>query len=634
MNSSRNSGAYFTGMALIILYGVVLLRTAWISDDAAITLRVVLNTAHGWGPTYNIAERVQAFTHPLWFVLLALANAVLGNVFAVAFALSFALALLAFVLALRRGVATGWAVVCALVLIGSKAFVDYSGSGLENPLAYLLVALFVHGMTGDDDAPPQLAWLVFLASLIYLTRPDLGLLIAPLLVVAYWRSRHDWRRGAWQTLLGTSPAIVWTAFSLAYYGFPFPNTAYAKLGNNVDGWDLVRQGGYYFLDSLDRDPLTLLAIALAVVSGLRSNMVNRGLAFGIGIYLLYVARIGGDFMSGRFFAVPLFAAVLILARMPAIGGSMSAALAVAVAAVSLLSPGAPLMSDSRYSNEKLSLAGIADERGYYFQRWGLIAGSRERFVDLPAWPDASGALDIVELREVCGGLGYTGLYTGPWVHFVDRCGLSDPLLARLPPNINPNWRAGHFERTLPEGYLDSIRGSDNRIRDDRLKEYYDAIRLITRAPLDAPGRWDAIMQMNLGRYDNLIEREGYGAAPSLTLAAEALTTVRTEGSRWDAPGNIVFRRLFPVTVTFGALQTGKREIDLSFDSNDQYRLTFMRGARALGSLVLGPRPLPKGGLTRYVLPLPAGISTDGFDAVLVEALEGDGAYALGHFVVR
>ena len=30
--------------------------------------------------------------------------------------------------------------------------------------------------------------------------------------------------------LGFLPFIFWELFSLLYYGFPFPNTAYAKLG--------------------------------------------------------------------------------------------------------------------------------------------------------------------------------------------------------------------------------------------------------------------------------------------------------------------------------------------------------------------------------------------------------------------
>ena len=54
---------------------------------------------------------------------------------------------------------------------------------------------------------------------------------------------------------------MWEAFSLFYYGFLFPNTAYAKLGTGIDGWESARQGLFYYLNSICLDPLTLLVIA-------------------------------------------------------------------------------------------------------------------------------------------------------------------------------------------------------------------------------------------------------------------------------------------------------------------------------------------------------------------------------------
>src|SRR5205807_6127926 len=131
----------------------------------------------------------------------------------------------------------------------------------------------------------------------------------------------------------------------------------------------------------------------------------------------------------------------------------------------------------------------------------------------------------------CGGLGFDSLYASPWIHYVDRCGLSDPLLARLPPKYNPNWRVGHFERAIPENYLESIRTSSNRLSDTGLHQFYDAIRLITRGPLLSAERFEAIARMNLGQYDALIDRERYSAAPTQTATAAQLSTIKPEGSR-------------------------------------------------------------------------------------------------------
>ena len=45
-----------------LLFLVVLLRTAWLCDDAYIVLRSVDNLLHGHGLRWNVAERLLSFT--------------------------------------------------------------------------------------------------------------------------------------------------------------------------------------------------------------------------------------------------------------------------------------------------------------------------------------------------------------------------------------------------------------------------------------------------------------------------------------------------------------------------------------------------------------------------------------------
>ena len=66
--------------SLFILY-FILLRTAWLADDASFTVRTVLNWLNGAGPVFNVGERVQAYTHPLWFLVLSLFTFITNNVF-------------------------------------------------------------------------------------------------------------------------------------------------------------------------------------------------------------------------------------------------------------------------------------------------------------------------------------------------------------------------------------------------------------------------------------------------------------------------------------------------------------------------------------------------------------------------
>ena len=53
---------------LLVALAAVLVRCAWIGDDGYISLRVVLNLVEGRGLTWNVDERVQVFTHPLWLL--------------------------------------------------------------------------------------------------------------------------------------------------------------------------------------------------------------------------------------------------------------------------------------------------------------------------------------------------------------------------------------------------------------------------------------------------------------------------------------------------------------------------------------------------------------------------------------
>jgi arabinofuranosyltransferase len=630
------SSARVVAALLFTLFSAVLLRTAWISDDAAITFRVVLNLAHGFGPNYNLTERVQAYTHPLWFALLALAHAALGNIYYAAFLLSFGCSLLAFwLIGSRLATSRAWAVLASLVLILSKAFVDYSTSGLENALAHLLLALFVLlFLRAPESSPWYLGRLVLLCSLIYLTRPDMVLLVLPMLALAVWRVRNI-RHVITQTLMGLLPLVLWTLCSLIYYGFPFPNTAYAKLDNGIGRWDLFSQGIQYLLDSLDRDPLTLIAISLGVALGFAHRApLTRALSAGIVLYMVYITSIGSDFMSGRFFSVPLFAAAIIFARLPALRPTAFALLALSVLLIGITSPYATLLSDSRFSNDKLTLAGIADERGFFYQRTGLLSGNRDRFQEPVQWAGLhGGAPDVVDVREVCGGLGFIGLDAGPWVFFIDRCGLSDPLLARLPPKYNPNWRIGHFERVVPDGYAQSVRGSTNELTDVNLRQYYEVIRLITQGPLFSGERLAAIVRMNLGQYDYLIDRARYMAVPNLTVGADQTATIKPEGTPWNATGNITIQPYVPLTVAFGGVQLDKHTLDISLDHNDTYLVTFLKEGQTVGTLPLGPHLLPNGGLARYAVKIPASVSRDGFDAIMVTPLGGDGSYSVGHLVV-
>ncbi|HOI44639.1 MAG TPA: hypothetical protein PLX50_03395 [Candidatus Aminicenantes bacterium] len=502
---------------IFVLFAVILVRTAWICDDAYITFRTVDNFVHGRGLTWNIDERVQVYTHPLWLFLVSSVYFLTREIYFSVTALSFFITLAAAgIMAWRASSGPRSAAMALLLGSSSKAFVDYSTSGLENPLTHLLLVSFVLVFLRGEFSSRRLFHLSFLAGLAACCRPDTILMYLPALVFAVIKSRD--RKRARSVLLGFLPFILWETFSMIYYGFPFPNTAYAKLGTGISTPELVRQGGFYLLNSLRTDPLTLAALAAGTAwACFRRNRRLLPIAFGAWVYLAYVVRIGGDFMSGRFLTGPFFLAVLLLSqvgwRRAAVFGSSF--LIVAVAA-SLL-PLAPIRSGPGYNRELLDRHGIADERGFYFPYSGLLASGRmgrAPVIEKEAGLKARAAGGV----EVKYAIGFFGFFAGPGVHIIDPYGISDPLIARLPAVHNPRWRIGHFVRFIPRGYVRTLRHKEILLDDRNLGEYYRRLNLIVRGKLFSLPRLREIYYLNTGRCNGLIDRSFY-RFPSKRAAA-------------------------------------------------------------------------------------------------------------------
>lgn len=620
----REQKTFVWVVALVFL--VVMLRTAWISDDAAITLRTVMNFLHGYGPTFNLDERVQAYTHPLWFLLLSATSVVTGNIFFATFLLSIACSLAAVWLVLSRARSIWAVMIVGGLFILSKAFVDFSTSGLENPLSHLLLGLMIMAAAHVSSRPAGKYSLLFwlLCSALYLSRPDLLVIVAPLALWVAIRSSFDKKQLLGALLLGGLPVVLWTAFSLYYYGFPFPNTAYAKLGSGIPLDSRITQGVRYLLHCLDRDPLTLAFIVLGCLFAFRSSSLNRCLIAGVVSYLAYVISIGGDFMEGRFLTAPLYVTAFMVVgeafqRIQWLGfGSI-------LCVFGLPGAGNTLLSNASYSNREIPHNGIADERGFYYPSFGLLTSQRTLFSQ-PDW-------EIGERRTtiVCGGLGFDGIFKGPGVHFIDYCGLADPLLARLPARYDANWRPGHFYRQLPTDYQISLDTNQNLLKDPATKSYWDSLRLVTRGPLNDWDRWGEIFRLNLGLdqpRDLSIYRNGLvprGSEHKIGRIGDLRNVV--EGVEWDAPGNLVFSSSIDIQLD---RDSSFDQIDISLDNNDTYALQVLSAGAWVPIMQIPPK---RGvGMVRHQLVLPE--KTPPSRTIRLTAVSGDGMYSIGHLIVR
>ncbi len=227
---------------MLIAFAVLLIiRRAWVCDDAYITFRTIDNFYHGYRFTWNVTERVQVYTHPLWMLLLTTTTWLFNDIYFTSLLMGILFTTITLFILARKLTTNEFAgVFILLVLILSKAFIDFSTSGLENPLSHFLAVLFFWLFFKFDKDLKSFFWLSLVASLAILNRMDAALIYAPALVYAFWQVRS--KKALWYLILSQLPFILWELFATFYYGFPFPNTAYAKLNTGLISADVIQQG--------------------------------------------------------------------------------------------------------------------------------------------------------------------------------------------------------------------------------------------------------------------------------------------------------------------------------------------------------------------------------------------------------
>ena len=631
-DDTREGAASLLLGLLLALFFTLLVRSAWVCDDAYITFRVVDNLWNGYGLRWNVIDRVQAYTHPLWMMVMAVAYGLTRDAYYTSLAVSIAVSLAAaWIVCFRLALSSSHALLAVWALILSKAFLDYSTSGMENPLQHLLLGLFALEYFGAVRGSRSFLRLALLAGLLGLNRLDSLLLVGPALAAA--ATSLPKRRLARAAAIGFAPLIAWTAFAFVYYGFPFPNTAYAKLNTGVAQAELAAQGLYYLFNSLSIDPLTLVIVLLALGLPLaRGPMGALPLSLGIVLYLAYVVRIGGDFMAGRFLAAPLFAAVLILARVPLTLSPLPLGVAfVTMGAVALSSPAPNLTTTAYFFSDRwerrtlLDERGITDERAIYYRYTGLMTARRGE-----PMPNHHRAVQGRRLRAEGqtffkhGQLGMLGFYAGPGVHIVDENALTDAFLARLP--ATPGWRIGHFYRAIPAGYEGSLKKGVNRLSDPELRALFRRLVLVTRGPLLDAERLAAVWDMNLGPGRHVADEYFDVHSRTQRVALQDVSAPKQDGDDWLQGHRFGVRG---IEVDLGRVRHALA-LELSLDGNDTHKLVCVKLGVALSEVQVPPRGVPGGGLSLRQVELDKSVAGWGCDTLRILPISGDQDFSLGH----
>ncbi len=492
-------------------------RTAWVSEDAYILFRSLEQLMAGRGPVWNPNERVQVFTSPLWYWILALIRWFSNDVFLNAILVH--AVLYSLLLAFAWFTLSPWAFgLTLLVFWASNGFADYVTSGLEMALGFLLLWVWVWLIQRlhqeNSPSPKQFQAFWSITFLILLARLDWSLLVLP---GFFWSLKQAGKSFSWRWILPnlfltSSPLWTWLTFALVFYGSPLPNTFYAKLTSGIPRVYWLRQGFlYYFGATWWIDPITLFVPVAAMVGGFfrarRAPWWASG-ALGLMLFLGYVGYIGGDFMLSRFFAAPYVMAWALLvygtppiSRPPGWNVLRMGAVVGGLTVYHLLFIPTPL-NTSHTVQPMLTGCGIEFERNIYFSSTSLRAYLRYRLGRPSKYP-GEWAQEGLAFREsgqrvtVRGAVGKFGYYAGTEVIIIDDLALGDAFLARLPA-VNTRQRVGHIHRPVPEGYVESHLSGRPQLEDPQLNTLLEHVFLLTRGPLWSQERWQAILFLLLG----------------------------------------------------------------------------------------------------------------------------------------
>ncbi|MHC4943855.1 MAG: hypothetical protein ACYTG7_12635 [Planctomycetota bacterium] len=302
-------------------YSLLVWRFWFVCDDAFISLRFARNWVQGYGLRFNPGEGepVEGFSNFLWTALLAVLEGLDLEAFRIAPWIGFLLGLVLLGLLLRLlkddlG-APRWAALLGLLAAAlSPAFAVWTTGGLETMLFTLLLFLsFKYLLIQKEESKPLRAGLF--AGLMALTRPEgmIWALALGFLLLLFRPSEQDLRKTFRSFFLFLGAALLlfapYLVFRWLYYGFPLPNTAYAKAAVS---WFTLERGLSYTLVNL-LEPVAPALLALCIPFCLSRKAAARPVMLAslccLGM-LAFSVLSGGDFMAmGRFIApaMPFFA---------------------------------------------------------------------------------------------------------------------------------------------------------------------------------------------------------------------------------------------------------------------------------------------------------------------------------------
>ncbi len=511
MKKELASNHIYKKISLILSFLLVLriLQYSWVTDDAFIGFRSVMNLIGGNGPVYNIGERVNSFTSPLWFLILSILGFMGLNLYfaSIVMGLTFSTLLVLTLFKINHSINGKYDYklpLAILTLISSEAFVSFSTSGLETSLSYLLYSLVIYFYLNQ-----RYNLTIFFIGLCLLTRLDYVLVTFPILLLTiFLQYRTKILRNLHKILFLFAPLFLWEIFSVLYYGFIFPNTFYAKVGGR-NFKENTYSGILYTLDFFTSHYFIVIMLILVILSAtknFREFILRKDLAGNFGFTLLLgmilqfsyvVFYSGGDFMSGRFYVIAiLIISILILLGwfdwiFHPISRKDFSLLCTLIVLVVIAFSSALTGSRGVASNNPIA-PGVENERNYYKSHLGQNLNPIYSFAFHPWAVDARG-LNLSSAKGILGVNGQWSYWVNLDKNLVDPVGITDAFISRTP--IDNFARTGHFTHKIPTEYL-RIKVNHEKVKswkDPEAEALYLNIKNVTEGKIFSLARFKSML---------------------------------------------------------------------------------------------------------------------------------------------
>lgn len=308
--------------AVLALFGTAaFLFFRFSAEDAFITYRYAENLATLGALVFNEGEPILALTSPFHGLLASVLYVLTGHTVLANKIVGGSLLLAAATLVwLRYRDRPLLQPLVATLILGPPSVVLWTFGGLETPiLLFLVTGATLLALNPGEPSRARLCQVFVLAGIVFLTRFDSILFMAPLLLHMAVRSRSV-RDVGFAVMAGAVIPVAWLLVSLGYYGDIFPTSFYAKKPQtNLPV--LIGNGKYilFYLFLVGIIPTAILVLAImrrqeTMVRILSGHLRARWwLYLGIAAKLLYGLTMAQTHMmfSFRYF-VPYIPAVAIL----------------------------------------------------------------------------------------------------------------------------------------------------------------------------------------------------------------------------------------------------------------------------------------------------------------------------------